>query len=184
MCNLLVLVTWMYSRIYPNEEDEDSTTTSEYLTTRRTRRPDAPNYGFEGSVLVLTEMSDTSASLLGTFENPPSNATFGYNRYRPRSCTLNTIYPSNPSRPATIPYRLRPSRSCPALLNVFVPRTSGKAGDNHRVSWKSSSMNNGAVAEIPSLAFGTETGDWSSVRNKILAQQGRRVIRQMHRQRH
>jgi len=109
-CNLLVLATWLYSRIHPSgEETEDTSSSSPYSsdpltfttrTSRAARRRNAPNYDdTRPSALILTKLSSnytTEPSSLSSSPPAPlpllllmsANAVFDRYRYRPRSRTL------------------------------------------------------------------------------------------------
>ncbi|KAF9450526.1 hypothetical protein P691DRAFT_773868 [Macrolepiota fuliginosa MF-IS2] len=132
-CNLLVLVTWIYSRIYP-ADDRDNSSTSDY-TTRTTRPPNRPVYGFEGSALILTEISTPimTTSGNGTFDNPSSKlkSTPGSDQSRPRSRSLDDLRVVRPPESSTQPFHLHRVQTCPAIVNLYTLTTRKKPNNQY-----------------------------------------------------
>lgn len=133
ICNLLVLATWLYSRIYPADQEQDVTTSVNYPTTssasRRLRHPDAPIYGFEGSVLVLTQISSPSISIISTISDNRL-----YLVSKPRTQSLNTLYPTISIPRKVFSTKYRSTRSCPPLLSP-TPLILSKMPSQDDIRW-------------------------------------------------
>ena len=133
ICNLLVLATWLYSRICPADQEQDVTTSVNYPTTssasRRLRHPDAPIYGFEGSVLVLTQISSPSISIISTISDNRL-----YLVSKPRTQSLNTLYPTISIPRKVFSTKYRSTRSCPPLLSP-TPLILSKMPSQDDIRW-------------------------------------------------
>jgi len=116
ICNLLVLATWLYSRIYPADQEQDVTTSINYPTassaSRRSRYPDVPIYGYEGSVLVLTQISSPSISIISTISDSRL-----YVVSKPCTQSLKTLHPAISIPRKVLSTKWRSTRSCPPLLS-------------------------------------------------------------------
>lgn len=134
ICNLLVLATWLYSRIYPADQEQDVTTSVNYPTTssasRRLRHPDAPIYGFEGSVLVLTQISSPSISIISTISDDRL-----YLVPEPHTQSLNTLYPTISIPRKVLSTKYRSTRSCPPLLSS-TPLILSKMPSQDDIRWE------------------------------------------------
>lgn len=132
ICNLLVLTTWLYSRIYPADQEQQVTTSINYPTTistsRRSRHPDAPIYGFEGSVLILTQISSPSISTISTISDNRLHLVS-----KPRTQSLNPTV-SIPSKVLSTYYRS--TRSCPPLFSS-VPLILSEMPSQNDIRWNS-----------------------------------------------
>ncbi|KAF9450723.1 hypothetical protein P691DRAFT_773649 [Macrolepiota fuliginosa MF-IS2] len=137
MCNLLVLATWIYSRFYPTDETDDSYTSSQSTPWTR-RRPNGPIYGFEGSVLALTEISGSSMSrsAYATLDNLPLKYTANSDQPRPRSRSLDGLCAIRPPHTGTLSLSLRRVQSCPAIVNFHIRETPKKPKKAYNISWK------------------------------------------------
>lgn len=165
ICNLLVLVTWLYSRIYPSDQDETLPTSVNNPTTtsasRRSRHPDAPIYGFDGSVLVLTQMSSPSISLTSSFlDNQSSDSTFGPPVSKPRTHSLDTLHPIITLPSGVLPTYLRPTKSCPSFFYTTSWAQTEDSSDRD-ITWNSAGFEAQSVKRPPSLAFSFDSESWN-----------------------
>ncbi|KAF9448123.1 hypothetical protein P691DRAFT_775641 [Macrolepiota fuliginosa MF-IS2] len=164
MCNLLVLATWIYSRIYPN--DDDSRVSDYTVRTRQT--PNRPIYGFEGSALVLTEISSPATSR----DNLTSKFTLSFGRSKMGSRSLGALCIVKPREPGTLPYCLRRVQSCPAVVNLHALSVLKKHKEKRSAKRKGKSD---TMSRIPSAG----TGDWESLRSGLRISQEREKIQRM-----
>ncbi|KAJ3575610.1 hypothetical protein NP233_g996 [Leucocoprinus birnbaumii] len=156
VCNLLVLVTWLYSRIFPSDQ-ENVPTSINYPSTislsRRLRHPNAPIYGFDGSVLVLTQVSSTSITT-SFLDNQSTASTFGRPAFKPRTHSLNTLYPT-----LILPTYVRPTRSCPPLFYSTPTALDEELGDKD-IEWNNVPFEPRPLKRPPSLVFSFYSKSW------------------------
>ncbi|KAF9447930.1 hypothetical protein P691DRAFT_730571 [Macrolepiota fuliginosa MF-IS2] len=159
LCNLLVLATWIYSRICLPDESDDISDSSAY-TTQAPRRPNGPIYGFDGSALILTEISSS--------DDPPSKPNARSNQSERFGRSFNALYTVQPSGFGCPPFHLRRVQSCPAIVNLhMIPMLKGP-NETYNMGWK----NIADTDTIPSM-MSSGTGNWSSLRNGWRIQRGR-----------